>query len=302
MTHSTQPSGDRAVASVPGAGAGGESAPLVTPMAWAPWRQATPARIALGRAGVALPTDAALRFGCDHALARDAIHTALDLAALRAQIAALGLPVLQARSCASDRATYLRRPDLGRQLHADDAQALRALAAQRAQSGAAPPDLALVLGDGLSALALQRHALPMLQALLPRLPVGHALAPVVIVEQARVAVADAIAEALGARQAVIFIGERPGLSSPDSLGLYLTQAPRSGRTDAERNCISNVRPAGLSYAAAAHKLGWLMQQAQRLGYSGVALKDGSDSVPDALDPASCAGPGLAWGAAPATSG
>jgi ethanolamine ammonia-lyase small subunit len=246
----------------------------VTAMPWGAWRSATPARIALGRAGVAIPTDEALRFGCAHAMARDAIHTALDVATLTAQLEQAGHLVLLTHSRAAERTTYLRRPDLGRQLDPADWARLRALAAKQAQA----PDLCLVIGDGLSSLAVQRHAVPLLAALMPLLPAGTHLAPLVLVQQARVAVADDVGEALQARLGVILIGERPGLSSPDSLGVYLTHGPQRGRVDAQRNCISNVRPEGLSYAAAAHKLAWLIGQSHRLGHSGVALKDESGEV------------------------
>jgi len=248
--------------------------PAVTAMPWQDWRQATPARIALGRAGVAIPTDEALRFGWAHAMARDAIHAPLDAEALADALRGAGHAVLQARSRADDRATYLRRPDLGRQLHPEDALALQAHAAQAAGP---KPTLCVVVGDGLSSLAVQRHAVPLLQALAPLLPPQATLAPVVVVRQARVAVADEVGELLGAGLSAMLIGERPGLSSPDSLGIYLTQAPRRGRSDAERNCISNVRTEGLGYAAAAFKLAWLMRQAARLGATGVALKDDSDA-------------------------
>ncbi|MDD0810998.1 ethanolamine ammonia-lyase subunit EutC [Curvibacter sp. RS43] len=245
----------------------------VTAMPWQDWRRATSARIALGRAGVAIPTDEALRFGWAHAMARDAIHTPLDLAALEAELHAAGHATLRAHSRASDRTTYLRRPDLGRQLDPAAAESLRAWAAQAGPT----PDLCVVVGDGLSSLAVQRHTAPLLAALQPRLAPGTRLAPLVLVQQARVAVADEVGELLGARQCVILIGERPGLSSPDSLGLYLTHGPRRGRHDAERNCISNVRPEGLSYEQAAFKLAWLMQRALQLGQTGVALKDESDA-------------------------
>ncbi len=247
--------------------------PSVTAMPWQNWRQATPARIALGRAGVAIPTDEGLRFGWAHAMARDAIHAPLDAEGLEQALREAGHTVLRARSRADDRATYLRRPDLGRQLHPEDALALQAHAAQ----AGARPSLCVVVGDGLSSLAVQRHAVPLLQALAPLLPAGATLAPVVVVQQARVAVADEVGELLGAAMSAMLIGERPGLSSPDSLGIYLTHAPRRGRSDAERNCISNVRAEGLSYAAAAFKLAWLMRQGARLGATGVALKDDSDA-------------------------
>ena len=241
-----------------------------TPAPWNDWRSATPARIALGRAGAGMPTDETLRFGWAHAMARDAVHAALDAEALDRALQADGWTVARARSQAADRGTYLRRPDLGRRLDAGDAERLRELAAGR------PADLCIVIGDGLSALAVERHAVPLLRALRPQLPLDTRLAPVVVATQARVALADEIGELLGAGLAVMLIGERPGLSSPDSLGIYLTHKPRRGRHDAERNCISNVRPQGLSYQAAAFKLAWLMREARRIGATGVALKDASD--------------------------
>lgn len=244
--------------------------PLVTPNPWQDWRQATPARLALGRAGAGMPTDETLRFGWAHALARDAIHAALDVDALAAQFAEDGWTVARARSRAADRVTYLRRPDLGRQLDPRDAEALRAVPRDAAC------DLAVLVGDGLSSLAVERQARPLLQALRPLLPASLVLAPLVIATQARVALADEVGELFGARLAVILIGERPGLSSPDSLGIYLTHAPRRGRNDAERNCISNVRPEGLAPALAAAKLAWLVREALRRGLTGVELKDESD--------------------------
>ncbi|CAN7554635.1 ethanolamine ammonia-lyase subunit EutC [Pseudorhodoferax sp. LjRoot39] len=241
----------------------------ITADAWQDWRAATPARLALGRAGQGMPTDETLRFGWAHAMARDAIHAALDTATLARELRADGWDSRTVRSGAADRATYLRRPDLGRTLDADDAQRLRAQAAGGC-------DLCLVIGDGLSSLAVARHAVPLLAALRTQLPAGLRLAPVVIATQARVALADEIGEALGARMSAILIGERPGLSSPDSLGIYLTHGPRRGLHDAQRNCISNVRPQGLSYAAAAFKLAWLVRESLRRGLSGVELKDESD--------------------------
>ncbi|WP_311223267.1 MULTISPECIES: ethanolamine ammonia-lyase subunit EutC [unclassified Acidovorax] len=259
----------------PSTGSAAEAVAHVTATPWQDWRQATPARIALGRAGVAIPTDESLRFGWAHALARDAIHAPLDTDALAAALGAAGHEVLLARSRADDRTTYLRRPDLGRQLHPQDALALQERAAQAPKTR---PDLCVVVGDGLSSLAVQRHAVPLLQALMPMLAPGTVLAPVVVVvQQARVAVADEVGELLDARMSAMLIGERPGLSSPDSLGIYLTHGPKRGRHDAERNCISNVRAEGLSYASAALKLAWLMRQALRLGATGVALKDDSDA-------------------------
>ncbi|XHS76507.1 ethanolamine ammonia-lyase subunit EutC [Burkholderiaceae bacterium UC74_6] len=251
-----------------------DRSPIVTPNDWQALRAATPARLALGRAGAGMPTDETLRFGWAHAMARDAVHASLDAEALARLLREQGWAVEHARSQAVDRATYLRRPDLGRQLDAQDARRLCTLRQEAGQIA----DVCIVIGDGLSALAAERHAAPLLAALRPRLPTTVRLAPLVIAHQARVALADEIGEALGVQLAVMMIGERPGLSSPDSLGLYLTHRPRRGRSDAQRNCISNVRPEGLGYADAANRLDWLMGEALRRGVSGVELKDESDPV------------------------
>lgn len=233
---------------------------------WQALRNLTPARIALGRAGTSLPSAAQLDFQHAHAQARDAVHLAFDHASLAAGLAERGRPSLHLRSAAIDRNTYLQRPDLGRRLHPDSAELLR----QQPQGY----DLAIVIADGLSALAVHRHALPFLQRMEElACAEGWSLSPVALVEQGRVAVADEVAELLGARMVVILIGERPGLSSPDSLGLYFTYAPKVGLTDAYRNCISNVRLEGLSYGVAAHKLLYLMSEACRRQLSGVNLKD-----------------------------
>lgn len=262
---------DPAQAGTGNAPAEGHSSAPVTPDAWQAWRAATPARLALGRAGSGMPTDETLRFGWAHAMARDAIHAALDADALARSLEEDGWSVLRARSQAPDRATYLRRPDLGRSLDATDAEALRA----RPERGC---DLCLVVGDGLSSLAIERHARPLLAALRAQLPADLRIGPIVVATQVRVALADEVGEALGARLGAILIGERPGLSSPDSLGIYLTHEPRRGRHDAQRNCISNVRPEGLGYEAAAFKLGWLLREALRRGLTGVQLKDESDDA------------------------
>jgi ethanolamine ammonia-lyase small subunit len=242
--------------------------PPVPPDAWQAWRAATPARIGLGRAGDAVPTAELLRFGWAHASARDAIHAQPDMGALAQALQAQGWRTLQLKSRASDRATYLRRPDLGRLLEEEDAGRLQA------EPGGC--DVCIVIGDGLSALAVERHAAPLLAALKPLLPADWRLAPLALATQARVALADDIGERLGARLSVMLIGERPGLSSPDSLGIYLTHGPRRGRTDAQRNCISNVRTEGLPPPAAAARLAWLMRESLRRGLSGVALKDESE--------------------------
>jgi ethanolamine ammonia-lyase small subunit len=236
---------------------------------WGSLRSFTPARLALGRAGASLPTGEVLRFGWDHARARDAVQLPLNVAALESDIGAQGLTTLRVASRASDRATYLMRPDLGRRLNDSDAHALD-------QAAGAGYDLALVVGDGLSSLAVQRHAPAVLAEILRLLPPDWRISPVVIAGQTRVALGDDIGERLHAEMVAILIGERPGLSSPDSLGIYLTWQPRVGRSDAERNCISNIRPEGLGYAQAAVKLVWLCGEAKRLKLSGVALKDRSD--------------------------
>lgn len=232
---------------------------------WQSLRSLTQARIALGRAGVSVPTSAQLDFQLAHARARDAVHRPLDPAAL-------GPGYLIAHSACSDRATYLQRPDLGRSLD----QASRTLLQAAAPAAC---DLALVVADGLSALAIEQNVPPFMDALLPRLAQdGWTLGPMVVVQQGRVAIGDEIGAVLNARVVVVLIGERPGLSSPDSMGLYMTWGPRAGLTDASRNCISNVRPAGLGYAEAAHKLHYLLDQARTRGLSGVALKDETDGA------------------------
>jgi ethanolamine ammonia-lyase small subunit len=241
---------------------------------WTMLRGLTPARIALGRAGASLPTDEVLRFGVAHALARDAVHQPLDAERLEADLRAHGFETARVHSRARDRRMYLLRPDLGRSLWPDSADALRA----RRGAGV---DVCLVVADGLSSAAAQRHAVPLLAALREAARERWATAPVVIAEQARVALGDEIGEILGARLAAILIGERPGLSSPDSLGVYLTYAPRVGRNDGERNCISNVRPEGLPYREAARKMAWLVDAALRRRLTGVELKDESDRLIEA---------------------
>jgi len=237
---------------------------------WAPLRRATPARIGLGRAGDALPTSRQLELRLAHARARDAVHDPLDSARLTAELGDMGAAGITVASAAPDRSTYLRRPDLGRRL-ADGEQA-------KLPPGEA--EIAFVIADGLSPHAVHQHAAGVLRETVARLP-GWTLAPLVIASQARVALGDEIGAALGVRFVVVLIGERPGLSAADSLGVYLTYAPRVGRSDAERNCISNVRPpAGLSYAVAAGKLAALLIEARRRGLTGVALKDEAADLPD----------------------
>lgn len=237
---------------------------------WLDLRRLTPARIALGRSGTSMPTNAQLDFQYAHAQARDAVHLPFDHAGLRHQLTEAGRDILLLHSAAADRHSYLQRPDLGRKLSDDSAQQLRDYAL--AHPGGV--DLAVVVADGLSALAVHRHTLPFLARMEEQTQAeGWSLSPVILVEQGRVAVADEIGELLGAKMVVILIGERPGLSSPDSLGLYFTYNPKVGLTDAYRNCISNVRLEGLSYGMAAHRLLYLMREACRRQLSGVNLKD-----------------------------
>jgi len=238
------------------------------PDPWHPLRGLTAARIALGRSGSSLPTGAHLEFQLAHARARDAVHHLADLDAVAAQVSAASLETVRLATAAGDAATFLKRPDLGRRL--DDASR-EILQGRHAGQGS---DLAIVLADGLSGLAVELHAAPLAIALTQRLAgEGWRVAPISIVRHGRVAVGDEIGELLGARLVVVLIGERPGLSAPDSLGAYLTWAPRVGRSDAERNCVSNIRPAGLPVPQASEKLSWLLAEARRREGSGVALKD-----------------------------
>lgn len=239
---------------------------------WAKLRQATPARIGLGHAGPGQPTGALLAFQAAHAAARDAVLTRPDFDGLASRLAALG-PVRRIASQAADRATYLKRPDLGRRLSDAAAAALAAEA-----TGA---DLLIVIGDGLSAAAIERQAVPVVTALIPRLP-GWRLAPLLLAEGARVALGDAAAAILDPTLVLMLIGERPGLSSPDSLGAYLTWRPRPGTVDAARNCVSNIHSAGLAPDVAAQRLAWLLTEARARKLTGVGLKDAAPglSAPD----------------------
>lgn len=247
---------------------------------WSVLRRHTPARIGLGRSGISQPTAPQLDFQLAHAQARDAVHRPLDHAAVDAAVRTLGLPTLALHSAAADRHVYLQRPDLGRRLDEASTAQLSALA-----DGDARMDLAVVVADGLSALAIERHAAPFIAELKRVLARDWRWAPVAIVRQARVAIGDPIGAALGARLVVVLIGERPGLSSPDSMGIYVTWAPRAGRVDAERNCISNVRPEGLSLPVAAGRLAWLLGEARSRQLTGVELKDDSAPAHDAVESA-----------------
>jgi ethanolamine ammonia-lyase small subunit len=249
---------------------------VVRPDPWTELRAFTAARVALGRSGVSMPTAEVLRFGVAHAQARDAVHLPFDVEAVRADLLAHGFDTLEVESSAPDRATYLHRPDLGRRLSPRSGGLL-------AQASGPGCDVLFVIGDGLSSRAVHRHAAALLIELRSRLEaLSLHVGPVVLARQARVALGDEIGAALKARLLVMLVGERPGLSSPDSLGAYLTWAPCVGRSDAERNCVSNIRPEGLAYAQAAHKLAWLVAGARQLSATGVRLKDESDGSPPSL--------------------
>jgi len=231
-------------------------------------RELTPARVGLGRSGASMPTDALLAFTLDHARARDAVHAAFDVSHLVAGLAGLGLEAIQVSSQARDRRDYLRRPDLGRMLDPDSRRGLAA-------PGGGAGELVIVIGDGLSPAAVNLHAVELVRHLGPLAEAGIGIGHIVIASGARVALGDEIGAALGARMVLMLIGERPGLSAPDSLGAYLTFAPRIGLTDAERNCVSNIHGAGLSYDEAAFKIAWLVREGLARQVTGVALKDES---------------------------
>ena len=238
---------------------------------WATLRSFTEARIGLGRSGHSLPTREVLKFSMAHARARDAVTTAIDWTPVETGLEKLDLASFRVESAAPDRDTYLRRPDLGRRLSHASRQKLSDL------SGGTPKDLLIVVGDGLSSTGVTLNAVPTISALLPfARKNGWSVAPVLLATQARVALGDEAGEYLGARAVLMLIGERPGLTSPDSLGAYLTWAPRVGRNDGERNCISNIRNGGLSPEEAAFKAAWLLREAFQRRLTGVQLKDESN--------------------------
>lgn len=244
--------------------------------AWEFLKQHTSARIAIGRCGGSLPTAEWLDFKLAHARAKDAVYRHFDAEALALKIQALGHETLWVGTQAKNRMTYLQRPDLGRQLDHESGAMLKGL-------GVHTLDLAIIVSDGLSALAVERQTVGLLQCLLPRLRARNFdLAPIVLAPFARVALEDEIGVLLKARIALILLGERPGLGSPDSLGAYLVYAPARGRTDAERNCVSNIRPEGLSYQAAAGTLDYLLNQARIRKLSGVQLKDDRSLIEQAF--------------------
>ena len=232
-------------------------------------RQFTPARVGLGRAGASLPTRALLEFTLDHARARDAVHAGFDAAGVASGLGGLGLGVFDVASRARDRGDYLRRPDLGRMLDPASRQLLAAWPGGGCR-------LAIVVGDGLSPLGVNAHAVELVRSLIPKLAAdGIEIETAVVATGARVALGDEIGALLGARMVLMLIGERPGLSAPDSLGAYLTFEPRVGRSDAERNCVSNIHGAGLGYDEAAFRISWLIREGLARRITGVALKDES---------------------------
>jgi ethanolamine ammonia-lyase small subunit len=226
-------------------------------------RDFTMARVGLGRAGEALPTRELLDLRASRAAAGDAVHEALDVTSVIQHCVSRGWEWAAVHSRARDRAEYLRRPDWGRVVDEGSRGAL----------GPGPYDATIIIADGLSARAVHRHAVVVLEGLIPKLrEAAWSIAPLTIVEQARVAIGDDIAMLQQARLSVMLIGERPGLSAPDSLGAYLTWSPEHGKTDAERNCISNIRPEGLAYEVAVHQLFALMTASRQRQISGVRLK------------------------------
>ena len=244
---------------------------MAMPDRFAGLRPYTVARIGLGRSGPGIATADHLAFRAAHALARDAVHASLDLDAMEAALAPLGLPVLRVESRASDQSSYLTRPDLGRRL-ADPSVALL-------RERAPGEEIAILVAGGLSARATASHAAPLLALLVAELQrSGRRAGPICIAPRGRVALGDEVGALLGARLMLVLIGERPGLSSPDSLGAYVTMGPAVGRTDADRNCVSNIRPEGMALPEAARRITWLIDQAMARNISGVTLKDDSDRV------------------------
>jgi len=239
---------------------------------WSNLKRFTDARIGLGRSGSAMPTREVLNFALSHAMARDAVTTPLDWSPIEKGLSDLGLSTLRVSSGTHDRSEYLRRPDLGRRLSAESREAL--MNAREAEDGR--PDLVILVGDGLSSMGVAANVVPLLKVFQRYVHEAHwKLAPILLADDARVALGDEAAEILDAKGVLVLIGERPGLSSPDSLGAYLTFAPKVGLKDADRNCISNIRPRGLSYEEGAFKAAWLLREAFRRGLSGVNLKDES---------------------------
>ncbi len=243
---------------------------ILEPDCWEELRQFTDARIALGRTGASLPTKEVLGFSLSHARAKDAIHTPFDRASVATKLRQMGLESINVSSAAPNRAIYLTRPDLGRKLSQDSREELL-------EKDYPPVDVALFIGDGLSSKAVHKQAVPLIGHLMSYMKdLDLKIAPVVLAEQSRVALGDEVGALLNAKLVAVLIGERPGLSSPDSLGVYITYNPMVGRLESDRNCISNIRPEGLSYEKAAFKMAWLIENAFAMGKTGIELKDRSD--------------------------
>ncbi len=239
---------------------------------WEELRQFTDARIALGRTGGGLPTKEYLRFSLDHARARDAIHEPFNPEWLKGRLESLGVESICLESAAIDRHTFLVRPDLGKRLSQKSIEYLNGYDYKGA-------DICIVIGDGLSSKAVHKQSVPLLEELLPYFAKLHlTIAPIVLAKQSRVALGDDIAERMHCKCVIILIGERPGLTSPDSLGAYITYDTFRGRLESDRNCVSNIRPEGLSYQRAAFKIAWLVESAFSIGKSGISLKDNSDDL------------------------
>lgn len=243
-----------------------ENKPVKTADSWESLKAFTAARIALGRVGDSIPLAESLQFKLAHAHARDAVYSSLDVSFLSQELTALKTPFLTLHSQAETRERYLQRPDLGRLLHTASTEIVK--------DNATGADICIILADGLSAHAINTHALPLLQVLLPLFKgMNYTMSPICLAEQARVALADPIAYGLQCKLSIVLIGERPGLSAADSIGAYLTYAPQPGFTDERRNCVSNIRPEGLAFDLAARKIFYLVQEALKRKLSGVELKD-----------------------------
>ncbi len=240
---------------------------IITEDPWAELKHFTAARIALGRTGISIPLKECLQFKLAHAFARDAVYSVLQTEVLTQQLQQFQLPVLQLQSQCTDRNQYLQRPDLGRLLNKASQQQIE-------ETPATEGDIAIIICDGLSATAVNSHAFSLLSLLMPLFnQSSYSIAPITLVQQGRVAIGDEVGSLLKAKMSIVLIGERPGLSSPDSMGAYITYAPQKGLTDERRNCISNIRPEGLDFTSAANKIFYLISEALRLQLSGVGLKD-----------------------------
>lgn len=246
-----------------------QKTPIVISNPWEHLKHFTDARIALGRVGSSLPTQRHLEFQSAHASARDAVKLPLNWLSIQTELVQMGLDWLQVHSQASDRLTYLQRPDLGRLLLPEDEEALK----QYRNNVDKNPDITLVVADGLSSQAIQENAIGVLNELIPTLKATYSIAPIILAEQARVALGDEIGQALNSQMVIMLIGERPGLSAANSMGIYLTYKPTRSCLDSERNCLSNIRSGGMSYPTTVEKICYLLDKAFRQQMTGVGLKE-----------------------------